>query len=156
MSESFDELYDIDGLDDGELQELVANEIEQLPQVDNDLIEIEVSRGHVLLSGRVGTETELQQIEDLLGNVLGLPSYANELVVDPLVRTEQPEAADKATLLYPEDPPSKRTDPEAQHLMGDTEDRDATQDLKQAAGGGRAWEPPEGPGREGIWSREDH
>ena len=48
------------------------------------------------LTGRVGTEQEIQQVEQILLDVIGITEVSNELVVDELRRGERSEAADEA------------------------------------------------------------
>src|SRR5436309_1133866 len=96
MERDFEDLHDIDSLDDRELRDLIIQEIGEYNELDPDLVDVSVNNGHVTLSGRVGTEQELQEIEHVVTDVLGVERYSNELVVDELVRAEAPEAADEA------------------------------------------------------------
>jgi hypothetical protein len=162
MARDFSDIYDIGALDDEDLQQLVSQQIQELRTLDADLIEVRVSGGRVHVSGRVGSEVEVQHMEHLLGNVLGVPNYSNELVVDELVRAHQPEAADEAAEARQDEQPllgssGDRTDPAADHLLEDTESElYGTQDMQKAIEEGQTYNPPAGPGQEGIWSREDH
>lgn len=159
----YEDLYDLDDLDDTELAELIEEELSEYPGMDADLVEIEVEDGFVRITGRVGTEQELQGIESVVSDVLGIQSYANELVIDDLVRAERSEAADEAvaeereaseTILRE---PSAQTDPQAQHLLEDTAtELYGTQDMSRAIGDGAAYEAPDRPLQEGHWSEEDH
>jgi osmotically-inducible protein OsmY len=163
MMEDYEDLYDIDELDDEELADLIEQELSEYPAMEADSVEIEVRDGFVRLIGRVGTEQELQAIDQLIGEVLGIESYGNELVVDELLRLERSEAADEA---YAEDrdasetmlrEPLAQTDPQAQHLIEDTAtELYGTQDMSRAIEEGAAYEAPDRPFQEGHWSEEDH
>ena len=58
MAHEYDDIYDIENLDDGELKELVLQQLRESPDIDVDLIEVEVDDGNVRLAGRVGTEQD--------------------------------------------------------------------------------------------------
>src|SRR5688572_33493490 len=96
MADDFEDLYDLDNLSDEDLRDLVRQELSEYPEIDTDLVDVQVVDGRVQLSGRVGTEQELQQIEHVITDVIGLSAVDNEMVVDELVRGEMPEAADDA------------------------------------------------------------
>ena len=71
MSDDYDDLYDITNLDDGELKELVLQQLREYPDIDVDLVEVEVERGNVRLAGRVGTEQEVQTVEHVVTDLIG-------------------------------------------------------------------------------------
>src|SRR5437762_585270 len=96
MASDFEDLYDLENLNDDELKQLVLQELSEYPEIDVDLIEIRAQDGVVTVTGRVGTEQELQQVEQVLTDVIGVDSVRNELVIDELVRGERSEAADDA------------------------------------------------------------
>lgn len=159
----YEDLYDLDDLDDTELAELIEQELSEYPGMDGDLVEIEVEDGFVRLIGRVGTEQELQSIEQVVSDVLGVQRYANELVIDELVRAERSEAADEAVAQEREASetvlrePAAQTDPQAQHLLEDTAtELYGTQDMSRAISDGAAYEAPDRPTQEGHLSKEDH
>jgi hypothetical protein len=157
MAEDFDDLFDVENLDDDELRELVVQQFGEYPSIDADLLDVDVHGGAVRVSGRVGTDAELQHVEHVLANVLGVPSYSNEVVVDALARAEQPEAGEAAGGGAAEPELADRTDPEAQHLLEDTAgDLYGTDDMQKSITRGQSYRPPDGPGREGFWSGEDH
>jgi hypothetical protein len=162
MAEDFENLYDIEHLNDSELRELVYQQFREYPEIDPDLVDVTVEEGQIRLAGRVGTEQELQQIEHVLTDVLGLSAVANELVIDALVRGERSEAADDAVAEDAgADPQSgsgaRRTEDSAKHLLGDlSAELYGTHDPQQATQDGTAYEPPDRPVQEGIWSREQH
>jgi hypothetical protein len=130
--------------------------------LDVDLIEVTVRNGHVTISGRVGTEQEIQQVEHVLTDVLGVESVSNELVIDELARGERSEAWDEAAVEEGLGNPQQtegtlRTSDEASHL---TENLEAEQygvdDPSEANKRGVTYEPPVRPVREGTESREQH
>jgi hypothetical protein len=162
MAEGFDDLFDIEHLSDDELRDLVCAQLREYPEIDPDLVEVRVAEGQVRLSGRVGTEQELQQIEHVVTDVLGVAGVRNDLVIDELVRGERAEAADDALVEDVESDPqmgtgATRTEDTARHLLGDTAaELYGTHDPQQAIQDGLAYEPPDRPVQEGTWSREQH
>lgn len=163
MAEDYEDLYDLSNLDDGEIYDLILQELHEYPDLDADLIDIEVQDGFVTLGGRVGTEQELQEIQYVLTDVLGIGNFSNEIVLDELVRAQRSEAADDAVVEEEESDPwigksGERTDPEAGHLLEDLEgDLYGTHDIGKAISQGEAYEPPDNrPMQEGSWSEENH
>jgi hypothetical protein len=163
MAHDFEDLHDIDALDDGELHDLIRQEMEDMPELDPDDVEVQVSAGAVTLAGRVGTEQELQRVEQLVADVLGIRNYRNEIVVDALVRGEAPQAADDAAAERPSDVEphpggvGERTSDTADHLIEDLAgESHGTEDVGRAIERGIAYEPPTRPVQEGHRSAEDH
>jgi hypothetical protein len=161
-AEDYEDIPDIDSLDDEELGALIRQELSDYPELDVDLIEIAVAGGRVTLTGRVGTERELQEFEHVLTDVIGIREVENELVIDELVRQDNPEAADvAATELALDKGPTgagaDRTSETAEHLMRDTAgEQYGTDDVGEAVERGYAYQPPTGPIQEGTRSRENH
>lgn len=161
MAEDFENLYDIDNMSDDEIKDLVLQELREYPELDVDLIEVTVKEGAVRLSGRVGTEQEIQLAEHLLTDKIGIDNITNDLVLDELVRGERSEAADEA---YADDMAATpqaassgpRTSDEAAHLMENPDaEQFGTHDPQEAVERGIAYEPPDTPPQEGS-SRENH
>jgi hypothetical protein len=129
---------------------------------DGDRVEVRVEEGHVLLEGRVGTEQELQQIEQIVTDVLGLHDVSNDIVVDPLVRGERSQAADIAATEDARGAPilgegAHNTSDTAAHLVDDTEhEHFGTSDPREATERGFSYNPPDGRTQEGTRSRENH
>src|SRR5687768_8849381 len=128
MAHEFDDLYDVTNLDDGELKDLVLQQLSEYPDIDVDMIEVYVENGAVRLAGRVGTEQEIQTVEHVITDVMGLNRVQNDLVLDDLVRGERSEAADDAYIEELEADPqfavgtgSEITSDTAQHLIEDLE-----------------------------------
>lgn len=164
MAREYDDLYDLSNLDDNEIKDLVLQELHEYPDIDPDLVEVNVQGGVVRVSGRVGTEQEVQTVEQVITDVLGIQNVNNELVVDEIVRGERSEAADDA---YIEDieadaqlgvgTASNTTSDTAQHLVEDLEaDQFGTHNPQDATERGTAYEPPDRPVQQGSYSREDH
>src|SRR5690606_39865591 len=95
MADDYEDFYDVESMTDEEIQALVRDELGEHPDIDASGLDFSVSEGHVTVSGRVGTESEFQVIEHVLTDVIGL-KVSNDLVIDELVRLEQPNAADSA------------------------------------------------------------
>ncbi len=162
MERDFENMNDVDNLDDRELKDLIIQELKEFGDIDSDLVDVQVAQGIVTLSGRVGTEQEFQEIGHVVTDLLGLERVTNEMVIDELMRHEAPEAADDAAAEERDSDPilGKRTnvtEDSASHLV---EDLDAemygTRDVKRATEEGLSYEPPEGPMQEGSLSGENH
>ena len=157
MARDFENLHDLDDLNDGELRDLVRSHLQAHNGIDPDDISVRVTEGEVVLEGRVGTDAERRIAEHVLTDVVGIASVRNNLVVDPIRRAESPVAIDDH--LAEED----RTEglalgdravpfsPEAEHLA-DAEDAESTgtTDIGKAIMEGGAWIPPESPTQEGL------
>ena len=157
MARDYEDIHDLDDLNDDELRELVRTHLRDHEGVDADDINVHVENGQVRLLGRVGTEGELRIAERVLTDTLGLTEVSNELVVDSIRRRESPEAIDDHLAddaehegLQLGDRPEQSSD-EAEHLEEDLEARlYGTTDVQQAIEDGTAWIPPTGPTQEGM------
>jgi hypothetical protein len=162
MAADYEDLPDIDSLNDDELRALIEEQLQDYPELDTDLIELQVADGRVTLTGRVGTEGELQQFEAVLTDVIGIRDVANDLVIDELVRADYSEEADVANAQLASDKGSTgagadRTEDSAEHLMQDTAgEQYGTDDVSEAVERGYAYDPPDRPIQEGSRSRENH
>lgn len=160
-SADYEDLYSIGDLDDEELHDLIVQELSEYPELDPDLLDIQVEDGFVTLAGRVGSEAEVQEIEQVIGDVLGIANYSNEVVVDELVRVEQSEAADEAVAEDREveaqtGEEGELTDAQADHLIEDLPGQlYGTHNVQAAISRGEAYEPPDRPVQEGSWSEEN-
>ena len=158
MAQDFENVFDLDDLSDAELRELVRDQLAQDDALDVDGILVHVKDGYVTLSGRVGTEGEKQIADHVLSDVIGLESFSNDLLVDPVRRDEEPEAADEAVARAAErgeDPllggsDLSATDDEAQRV---TDNDDAalfgSRDIESVMENGVPWIPPDEPTPEG-------
>ncbi|HEX6589697.1 MAG TPA: BON domain-containing protein [Longimicrobiales bacterium] len=158
----YDDVYDVRTMEDGELRELIVGLLREERSLDADGVEVSVRAGTVRVRGRLGTEQEIEIVETLLLDRLGVENIENELVVDELVRHSLSEAADDAAIeedrgAYNRRSRGERTDPEAEHLLDDVEaDLYGTENVQQAIEGGDAYTPPDVPREEGTRSRERH
>jgi hypothetical protein len=156
------DLYDLPNMTDDEIRQLVVQQLREYTNLDADWIEVDVRDGFVTLSGRVGTDAEIQVAEAVIHDVIGIQEYANELVLDSIHRGENPVAADEF-LVEEEELDEQRGEPNPQqsdtagHL---TEDLDAesfgTHDPGQAIQDGIPYVPPDRPVSDGYGSRENH
>lgn len=158
MAQDFENVFDLDDLSDAELRELVRDQLAQDDALDVDGILVHVKDGYVTLSGHVGTEGEKQIADHVLSDVIGLESFSNDLLVDPVRRDEEPEAADEAVARAAargEDPllggsDLSATDDEAQRV---TDNDDAalfgSRDIESVMENGVPWIPPDEPTPEG-------
>jgi hypothetical protein len=156
MARDFEDLHDLDDLNDKELRSLVREHLEAHNALDIDDLTVQVKDGTVTLGGRVGTEGERLIAEHVVTDLVGAASVRNEILIDPIRRAESPEAidehlvdedrrsglqlGDRPTSLSPEveevDPPIDAD------LYGTTDPRTAISDATP-------WNPPEGPTQEG-------
>jgi hypothetical protein len=157
MARDYEDIHDLDDLDDGELRDLVRERLEDNGGVDTDNVTVRVEDGVVHLLGRVGTEEELRVADHVLTDVIGLQRYENELVVDALRRTEEEEGADDA---------AGRRD-EGNYILGDAPDQlppaaergneedleselYGTHDVQEAIAEGESYSPPDRATPEGL------
>jgi hypothetical protein len=153
----YENIHDIDELDDRELRDLVRERLAEHTALDIDDITVTVADGSITLAGRVGTEGERRVAEHVITDVLGIVEFTNDLVVDPLRRAESPVDIDEhladedrraGTLLG--DMPAAQSD-EARHFAGGVdEDLAGTTDYEEMMGQGLTWNPPESPTPEGL------
>lgn len=160
MADDYEDFYDVESMTDEEIQALVRDELSGHPDIDASGLDFAVAEGHVTVSGRVGTEAEFQVIEHVLTDVIGL-KVSNDLVIDELVRQEQPEAADSAnSRLYAGGQArggADRTEDSAEHLLKDTAaEQFGTDDMGEAIERGYSYNPPDTPIQEGTWGKENH
>ena len=157
MAHDFEDIHDIDDLNDDELRDLVRTHLAADSAIDAADISVVVEDGVVLLAGRVGTEAEQQIAAHIVTDVLGVEQFENQLMVDPLRRAISPEAIDEH--LVDEEITSGRLigdravplDPEAERLEEDLDARlYGTTDVQKAIEEGTSWNPPDSPTPEGL------
>lgn len=157
MAKDFENLSGLENLSDGELRALIRGRLDEQVSFDPADVEVEVSRGVVRVSGRVGTESELRVVEHLLTDVVGVATVENDIYVDLMRRAESPEAiddhlADEAAhegMLLGDRPRSES--PEAEHLNPDVSaELEGTTDVGEAISEGIPWNPPTTPTPEGL------
>jgi hypothetical protein len=156
------DLYDFPNMSDDEIREVIVEHLREYPNLDAGWIDVDVRDGFVTLSGRVGTDSEVQVAESVLDDVLGLDNYSNELVVDELHRGELSEAADEAVVQSAEvddqegDRHPQQSDT-ADHLEEDLDSQTyGTHDMGEAIREGTPYTPPDRPVADGYDSRETH
>ncbi|MEP6731276.1 MAG: BON domain-containing protein [bacterium] len=161
MAHDYEDIHNIDELDDRELRDLVREQLAEQPTLDIDDITVLVAAGQVTLSGRVGTEGERRIAEHVLTDVLGIMDFLNDLVIDPVRRAESPMAIDEH--LVDEEKRSGALlgdvavpfSPEAEHLADEfRDDLAGTTDYTRVMEDGMTWNPPDSPTPEGIAGAE--
>lgn len=153
----YEDMHNIDELEDTELRDLVREQLAEHPGLDSDEITVLVANGCVTMSGRVGTDGERRIAEHIITDVLGIEDFTNDLVVDPVARAESPVAIDEhladeeersGTLLGDVAVPFS---PEAEHLADEfRDDLAGTTDYTRVMEDGMTWNPPDGPTPEGM------
>lgn len=157
MARDYEDIFDIEDLDDGELRRLVRETLRDNRSIDPDDITVHVRDGKVALVGRVGTDAEKRIAERLIADRLGLDEIENQLMVDPIRRSVSPEAADEHLVDEAEHEALLlgdrvyREDDEARHLTPDPEgELYGTTDRTEATERAMPWVPPESPTPEGM------
>ena len=157
MASDFENIHDVEDLDDRELTDVVRSHLRAHNGLDADYITVKVESGAVTLEGRVGTDYERRVAEHLLTDVLGLADVKNDLVVQAIHRAESPLDIEEHVV------DEERTEG---LLLGDRavplsaeselveEDLDSrllgTSDVGKAIADGTPWIPPESPTQEGL------
>jgi len=157
MARDYEDIFNTESLDDGELRRLVRETLRENRSIDPDDITIHVRDGKVALAGRVGTDAEKRIAERVIADRIGLENVENQLVVDPIRRAVSPEAVDEHMADEAEheslllgDRPYRQND-EARHLEADPEgELYGTVDRMEATEQGMPWIPPESPTPEGM------
>ncbi len=158
----FGGIFHLEDMSDEELRQFIVQQLREYPNLDAGWIDVEVDEGFVTLSGRVGTDGELQVAEKVIAEVLGIESYSNELIVSEHHRPDLPEAVDEA--LTEEDElddhlgaaASQQSDT-AEHLQEDLEGETfGTRDMGKAILEGMTYIPPDRPIPDGYGSSENH
>jgi hypothetical protein len=157
MARDYEDIQNLDQLDDREIRDLVRERLAEHNGLDIDDILVQVEKGAITLSGRVGTDGERRIAEHILTDVLGVEEFTNDLVIDPIRRAESPIDIDdhladedrSAGLLLGDR--AVPLSPEAEHLADDAEtDLAGTTDVQDAIEGAKSWNPPESPTPEGL------
>jgi hypothetical protein len=156
MARDFEDLHNIDDLNDDELRDLVRTHLAGSNAVDADNISVSVEDGVVRLAGRVGTEEELRVAERIVSDVLGIEQIDNQMVVDALRRPESSEDIEEHLATESESEGLLLGDRAVPFDDEDAEVRDdldsrlfGTTDVQKAIADGTAWIPPESPTPEG-------
>src|SRR4030095_12096867 len=88
MARDYEDLQNLEQLDDREIRDLVRERLAAHNGLDIDDILVEVQKGAISLSGRVGTGGRSSIADHILTDVLGVQEFTNDLVVDPIRRAE--------------------------------------------------------------------
>ena len=156
MAHDFEDIHDLDDLNDDEMRALVRTHLAADEGIDERGITVQVEDGFVTLGGTVGTEAELRIAEHIVTDVIGIEQYENQLAVDPSARANSPE--DMEAHLAEEEAAEGRLlgdravplSPEAEHLEEDLDARlYGTTDVQAAIEEGTPWVPPDSPTPEG-------
>jgi hypothetical protein len=157
MARDFEDINDIEQLDDRELRGVIREHLAAHNGLDINDLTVDVKDGAITLGGRVGTEGERRIADHILTDVLGINDFTNEVVIDPIRRAESPmdidehlaeEDRDEGLLLGDRAVPLS---PEAEHLA-DLPDADleGTTDVQESIERAAGWIPPESPTPEGL------
>jgi hypothetical protein len=157
MARDFEDINDIEQLDDRELRGVIREHLAAHNGLDINDLTVDVKDGAITLGGRVGTEGERRIADHILTDVLGINDFTNEVVIDPIRRAESPmdidehlaeEDRDEGLLLGDRAVPLS---PEAEHLA-DLQDADieGTTDVQESIERAAGWIPPESPTPEGL------
>lgn len=167
MAGDYEGMFDLDGMTDDEVQGLVRQLLQEYDTIDADNVLARVRDGVLHVSGRVGTESERRIVDHVITDVVGLREFVNDLVVDPIRRDTEPEAADDHLAdveARGEDQlggtDAINTEPTAEHLEHqDPESLNArlygTHDVGRAIREGTSYEPPDTPTPEGLGDDAD-
>jgi len=158
MARDYEDVFDLGDMSDDDLQSLVREEFDRYGTFDPANVSVRVRDGLVMLSGRVGSETERRIAERVLTDVIGVTRYKNDLVVDPIRRSQESEAADDHLAdevsregIYGDLPISEET---RSSELSSTEDMDAqlygTHDIQKSISEGASFDPPDSPTPEGL------
>jgi hypothetical protein len=157
MASDFENIHDIDDLDDRELRDVVRSHLRAHNGIDADYITVLVEGGTVVLEGRVGTDYERRAAEHVLTDVLGIENVRNDLVVQAIHRAESSsdiedhlveEEREEGLLLGDRPVPLSA---ESEHTREDLDSRlYGTSDIGKAISEGTPWIPPESPTQEGL------
>lgn len=162
MASETHDLYDFDAMTDDEIYDVVVQQLREYPNLDADWIEVDVRRGEVTLSGRVGTDGEVQVAAKVVTEVLGVERFRNELVVSESHRGTAPEAADDSVAEDLETDDQMGEDERnhsdtSGHLVDDLDTQTyGTHDVSEAIEEGASYSPPDRPIADGYDSRENH
>ncbi len=157
MARDYEDLHNIEELDDNELRELVREQLREHASLDIDEITVHAQQGKVTLSGRVGNDGERRVAEHVLTDVLGIEDFQNDLVVDSLARAQNSEAADESIAEDEErggglrgDIEVSMTDESAHLADGADDDLTGTSDYQKVMEDGLTYNPPTSPTAEGM------
>ena len=157
MAHDFEDMHNVEELEDTELRDLVREQLKEHAGLDIDEITVHAHEGKVTLSGRVGSDGERRIADHVLTDVLGVENFTNDLVVDSLARATNSEAADESVEEDSErsgallgDAEVPMTDESAHLADGADDDLSGTADYQKVMEDGMTWNPPSSPTPEGM------
>ncbi len=162
MANDYEDTRDVGELTDGELRDLIYERLRANDAlIEETDIDVRVVAGAVTLTGRVGTEGDLQRIEQVITDEIGVVDVTSNIGIDEGLRDQQPDAADEAVMEGLDERATSggadRTEDSAEHLMEDrAAEQYGTRDMGEAIERGYSYEPPDSPTPEGTRSREEH
>ncbi|HEU5210285.1 MAG TPA: BON domain-containing protein [Longimicrobiales bacterium] len=162
MVNDYEDTRDLGELTDGELRDLIYERLRANDAlIEETDIDVRVVAGAVTLTGRVGTEGDLQRIEQVITDEIGVVDVTSNIGIDEGLRDQQPDAADEAVMEGLDERATSggadRTEDSAEHLMEDrAAEQYGTRDMGEAIERGYSYEPPDSPTPEGTRSREEH
>jgi len=157
MARDYEDINNIEQLDDRELRGMIRDHLAAHNGLDIDDITVEVKNGAIALCGRVGTEGERRIADHILTDVLGIRDFSNELVIDPIRRAESPmdidehlaeEDREEGLLLGDRAVPLTAEPEHLADLQGP--EVEGTTDVHESVERATGWVPPEGPTPEGL------
>src|SRR5690606_4413709 len=99
MANDYEDTRSTDELTDGALRELIYEGLRRNDALSDETdIEVRVVGGAVRLTGRVGTESDLQRIEQVITDEIGVVEVTSNIGIDEGLRATQPDAADEAVM----------------------------------------------------------
>ncbi len=157
MQHDFEDIFDLDNLDPGELRSLVRETLRDSRSIDQLDIDVHIRDNKVILAGRVGTDIEKRIAERVVADRIGLTNVESQLVVDPLRRATSPEAADENISdeeqhdgLRFGDAPDSHSGIADRLASNDADEMPGTVDRTEAIEEGIPWTPPESSTPEGT------
>jgi hypothetical protein len=158
MARDYEDINNIDQLDDRDLRDTVREHLAAHNGLDIDDITVTIEdETVVVLSGRVGTEGERRVAEHILTDQLGIQDFRNDLVIDPIRRAESPvdiddhlaeEEREDGVMLG--DRPVPFSDESAHLADVAQDDLGGSTDIQNVMEDGATWNPPTSPTPEGL------
>lgn len=91
VSEVRGESMQLDHMSDEEILEGILESYEEDGRLNMNYIDIEVADKSVTINGRVTSEDELQIINEIMREILGVQEYSNKVWVDDTLTYEDPD-----------------------------------------------------------------
>lgn len=82
-------------MEDGEIVEAILEAIDEDGRINQDYIDIICHDGKVAINGRVSSEEELHFIDEILGEVLEVDGFKNNVWVDDTLEFDSSEEDEK-------------------------------------------------------------